>query len=374
MSIDAIIVGGGIVGCAIADRLAADGLQVTLVERDCIGGRATGASMGHLLVADEDPAELMLSAWSCERWRIEQSSLPDAADYRAIGTLWIAADANDMQVAELKQQRLAEAGISSSLLGADALAAAEPALARGLSGALLVASDAIVYPPAVARHLARRAQANGAHVLLGEAVQRIETGAVIMRDGRELRAGAIVLASGCETVDLLGQVPLRRRKGHLLISTAGKAVVGRQLVELGYARSALGDADESVAFNVQPRPNGQLLIGSTRQFQDQSSAVDPRMIRRLIERARQYLPAVERLQALRAWCGFRPTTPDHRPLIGAWPEQPGLWLACGHEGSGVTTSLGTADLLAAQIGGRRLPFDPALFAASRFAARIAHAA
>ena len=369
-----LIVGGGIVGCAIADRLARDGVRVTLIERDCIGGRATGASMGHLLVIDEDPAELALSAWSCERWRVEQSSLPDAADYRAIGTLWIAADAEEMHSAEMKHQRLAEAGIGSELLDADALAVAEPALARGLCGALSVPSDAIVYPPTVARYLSRRAQAKGAKIFLGEAVQRIESGAVILQDGRELRADAIILATGCETADLIGRVPLRKRKGHLLISTAARRLVSRQVVELGYTKSALGDADESVAFNVQPRPNGQLLIGSTRQFDDVSSDVDPRMIGRLLERARHFLPEVDRLQALRAWCGFRPTTPDHRPLIGACPGRQGVWLACGHEGTGITTSLGTAELMAAQILGSAFPFDPTPYAPSRFAADFAHAA
>lgn len=369
-----LIVGGGIVGCAIADRLARDGVRVTLIERDCIGGRATGASMGHLLVIDEDPAELALSAWSCERWQIEQSTLPEAADYRAIGTLWIAADAEEMHHAERKQQRLAEAGIDSQQIPAEALFAAEPALSRGLCGALLVPSDAIVYPPVVARHLAGRAQANGARIMLGASVQRVEAGAVILQDGRELRADAIILATGCETADLIGPVPLRKRKGHLLITTAGRPLVSRQVVELGYTKSALGDADESVAFNVQPRPNGQLLIGSTRQFDDVSSEVNPRMIRRLLERARHYIPEVNRLQALRAWCGFRPATPDHRPLIGACPGRPGLWLACGHEGTGITTSLGTAELIAAQILGADVPFDGTPYAPSRFAADFAHAA
>ncbi len=374
MSSEVIVVGGGIVGCAMADRLARQGAQVTLIERDVIGGRATGSSMGHLLVIDEDPAELALSAWSCERWRAEQSSLPDAADYSAIGTLWVAADAEEMQHAEAKHQRLAAAGVASQLLDVKALLAAEPALARGLYGGLLVPTDAIVYPPVVARHLAHRAQLNGARIMLGQAVRRIESGCVILEDGRELRAEAIILATGCETAELLGPVPLRKRKGHLLISTAGRPLVSRQVVELGYTKSALGDSDESVAFNVQPRPNGQLLIGSTRQFDDESPEVDPRMIGRLLERARHYVPDVDRLQALRAWCGFRPATPDHRPLIGACPGRAGLWLACGHEGTGITTSFGTAELLAAQILGSTPPFDPIPYAPARFADVFAHAA
>ena len=99
-----------------------------------------------------------------------------------------------------------------------------------------------------------------------------------------------------------------------------------------------------------------------------------RLLERLVRRAQEFLPSLPSVTALRAWTGFRPTTPDHRPLIGAWPGRNGLWLACGHEGLGVTTALGTADLLAAQLLGLPLPFDAQPYAPARFAAQVSHAA
>ena len=63
--------------------------------------------------------------------------------------------------------------------------------------------------------------------------------------------------------------------------------------------------------------------------------------------------------------GFRPATPDKLPLIGAWPATPGLWIAAGHEGLGITTSLGTARILADLIAGREPPIDATPFAPAR---------
>lgn len=374
MKRDVLIVGGGIVGCALADRLARAGVDVTLIERDCLGGGATAASMGHLVVLDDDPAELALSAYSCERWREERDQLPDAADYRACGTLWLATDDEEMAEAEAKRARLAAYGIASELVGGAALHAAEPVVARDLPGGLRVPADAVVYPPVAAAHFARRARAHGAETLLGVAVRALTDEGVVLADGRELRAAATVIATGCAVPELLPQAPVRARKGHLLITTRGAPRLNHQLVELGYIKSAHGDAAESIAFNAQPRPTGQVLLGSTRQFDDLDPAIVPQVLGRLLARSRRFLPLLDELQALRVWTGFRPTTPDHRPLIGRWPGRERCWLAAGHEGLGVTTSLGTADLLAAQLLGRRPPFDAAPYDPARCWAEVAHAA
>lgn len=375
MNLDAIIVGGGIVGCAVAERLARAGLAICLLERDVLGGAATAASMGHLVVLDDDTAELSLSAYSCARWRDLAPQLPAAAEYRSTGTLWIARDAAEMDEAARKRKRLASAGVDGELVSPAQLARLEPALAPRLAGGLRVAADAVVYPPVAAAWLAQRAVAAGAQVHCGTEVRAIGDGGVLLANGGRLRARHVIVANGCAVPRLLADVPVHQRKGHLLITTRARPAVNHQLVELGYMQSAHGSDGESVAFNVQPRPTGQLLLGSTRQSDDHGSGVTPRLLRRLVARAQEFLPALARMTALRAWTGFRPATPDHRPLIGAWPARQGVWLACGHEGLGVTTALGTADLLAAQLLGLPLPFDARPYAPARFApdAELAHA-
>ena len=85
------------------------------------------------------------------------------------------------------------------------------------------------------------------------------------------------------------------------------------------------------------------------------------------------MPGLAGLRIIRSWTGLRPATPDGHPLIGPHPGRPGVWLAAGHEGLGITTCFATARLLADQILGRASaigvePYLPARFAALREAA------
>ncbi|HEU5466599.1 MAG TPA: FAD-dependent oxidoreductase, partial [Gemmatimonadales bacterium] len=136
-----------------------------------------------------------------------------------------------------------------------------------------------------------------------------------------------------------------------------------QIVEMGYLKSAHQMTAESAAFNVQPRATGQVLIGSSRELVGWDASVNHGLVAAMLSRAQRFMPALSKLQALRIWTGFRPATPDKLPLIGRWESTPGLWIAAGHEGLGITTSLGTAGLLADLIAGRTpaiaaIPFAP----------------
>jgi glycine/D-amino acid oxidase-like deaminating enzyme len=147
----------------------------------------------------------------------------------------------------------------------------------------------------------------------------------------------------------------------------------RQLVELGYLASAHGKESASVAFNLQPRATGQLLLGSSREFVGLDASLNRPVIDRMLRRALEFVPALARLSAIRSWVGFRPCAPDNLPLVGAWEESPGLFVAVGHEGLGVTTSLGTARLLADLILGKTPALDPAPYSPRRFIGRASHA-
>ena len=78
----------------------------------------------------------------------------------------------------------------------------------------------------------------------------------------------------------------------------------------------------------------------------------------MIERGRHFLPRLGELKAVRVWAGFRPATDDHLPLIGPTESCPSVLLAAGHEGLGITTSLGTAALVADHVLGRTSAIDP----------------
>jgi D-hydroxyproline dehydrogenase subunit beta len=361
---DVAIAGGGIVGCACALSCAQRGLRVALVERDTLGSGATAAGMGHIVVMDDSEAQFALTRSSQELWR--KLNLPATAEYVETGTVWVAADREEMEGAERKCAGYGERGVPCRLLTARELAEAEPNLSRGLAGGLLVPQDAVVYPPTAALELARRAQRLGAQILLGRAVKALGQGLLMLDDGAEIRAERVVHALGAEAAAVMPGLPIRKRKGHLVTTDRYPGFVRHQLVELGYLKSAHSTESHSVAFNVQPRKTGQLLIGSSRQYGDESARVDQRILSAMLARAALYVPGVKKLNAIRVWTGFRAATPDKLPMIGPSIEDETVWLATGHEGLGITTSLATAELIAAGLTGGKPPIAPEPYLPGRF--------
>jgi glycine/D-amino acid oxidase-like deaminating enzyme len=362
MSPDAVVVGAGIVGAACAAELAAAGLAVAVLESRFAGAGATAAGMGHLVVMDGSPAELDLTAAAVELWRDLAPELPAGCEDEPCGTLWIAAEEAELALVRAKAALYRGRGIAAEELSGDDVARAEPRLRPGLAGGLRVPGDRVIYPPAAARFLLARAAARGAELRQGVAATAIGARAVETAAGR-IDADLVVNAAGAEAPLLTPGLPIAPRKGHLVITDRYPGFCRHQLVELGYLASAHGDGAESVAFNVQPRSTGQLLVGSSREYAGFAPEVNRPLLARMLARAVEFVPGLARLSALRAWTGFRPATPDKLPLVGRWEPVPGLWIAAGHEGLGITTALATGRLLADLALGRPplvdpRPFDP----------------
>jgi len=148
-------------------------------------------------------------------------------------------------------------------------------------------------------------------------------------------------------------------------------------VELGYLKSAHTIETDSVAFNIQPRRTGQLLIGSSRQYGDEDSRSDAGILTQMLERATSYMPELACISGLRIWTGFRAATPDKLPLIGpaqGLSDDHTLWVAAGFEGLGITNALGAARLLSDQMLGRESEIDPAPYLPQRISTQAdAHA-
>jgi glycine/D-amino acid oxidase-like deaminating enzyme len=366
-SYDVVIAGGGIVGAACALFCAQAGFSVALVERESLGSGATAAGMGHIVVMDNSEAQFALTRRSQQLWQQLASTLPRSAEYEVRGTIWVAADDGEFDEAARKHDYLNTREVPSRLLSGPELAALEPNLRPGLAGGLLVLEDSVVHPPAVALHLARQAQSLGAILLLGRSVTGLAHGEVTLDDGTRLRAPRLVNALGAEAAICTPGLPVKKRKGHLAITDRYPGFVHHQLVELGYLKSAHLLTTDSVAFNVQPRPTGQVLIGSSRQYGNEDSAVDQAILTAMLTRAALYLPAIASLSVLHVRAGFRAATPDNLPLIGPVIGDPTLWLATGHEGLGITTSLATAELIASAFTGNKPAIAPEPYLPQRFA-------
>jgi glycine/D-amino acid oxidase-like deaminating enzyme len=210
-----------------------------------------------------------------------------------------------------------------------------------------------------ARFLLDRARSRGA-VQRREKVQCLEPGGLRTDSGR-FEADAVILAAGLGITALLPGLPVIARKGHLAITDRVPGLIRHQLIELGYLKSAHGRDAASVAFNVQPRATGQLLIGSTREFTGLDPSPNRALLGRMIRTAVEFLPILAQVPVLRTWTGFRPCGPTNLAVIGPWPGREGLFVAGCHEGFGIGTALATAELLAHHILGTPSALDPASF-------------
>lgn len=360
---DAVIVGGGIVGCSCAYYLSMDLPRIALVEPGPIGGGATAAGMGHLVVMDDSEPQFALTKLSCELWRELRPELPGSVEFENAGTLWVAADDEEMAHVPAKADFYHQRGLAAEVLDAQSLAEAEPNLREGLAGGLRVSGDSVIFPMPAAAWLLEQAVRRGTLRIRARAVSIGRD--VLLSDGARLEAPILINAAGDHAHELTAGLPIQPRKGHLVITDRYPGYVRHQLVELGYLKSAHSMDTESVAFNVQPRATGQLLIGSSRQFVGWEPSVKARMVAKMLGRALAYMPGLAKLKTIRTWTGFRAATPDKLPLIGAWPETPGHWIAAGHEGLGITTSLASGKLLADLVSGRAPCLDPSPFSPAR---------
>ena len=370
MPFDLIIVGAGIVGAACAAECARAGMRVLVLDRGPISGGTTAAGMGHIVVMDDSEAQFALTSYSRRLWLDLRKNLPSDVEYEVCGTLWVAADDEEMAEVHRKAKYYAERGVRTQILGSEGVKRAEPNLRSGMAGALRVLDDGVVYPPCAARYFLEQAKQLGAEVRTGAQVQDLlPEGGVLMADGSRLTAARSVSATGPWAPTLSIGLPVRRRKGHLVITDRYPGFVHHQIVELGYLKSAHSTTQDSVAFNIQPRKTGQMLIGSSRQFDAETSSVDQVILNRMLARALEYMPGLGRLSAIRVWTGHRAATPDKLPAIGPSPTSDRIWLATGHEGLGITTSLGTAHLLADQLLERTTAIPAAPYSPARFASQ-----
>ena len=363
---DVLVIGAGIVGSACAFTLQQQGYQVTLIDEKSPGSGVTAAGMGHLVALDESEDELNLCLYALSLWQDFVREHPGVGDYSQCGTLWVAENEEQLAEAERRAERLNHHHWRAGLVNSDQLRRLEPCLRSGLAGGVRVSGDAVIYPPAVAHYLAGLLQKAGGQCRFGLPVMALNDDGVLLSDGSVIQAAQIVIAAGTGVSRLLPDFRIFPRKGHLAITDRYPGRLQHQVVSMNYGQAAMTADALTVAANVQPRPTGQWLIGSCRQDGQTDTTLDSRALSGVLRSATELLPCLADMRIVRAWAGMRPASPDGHPVIGQHPVQPGIWIAAGHEGLGVTTAFATAHLLAAQMCGKppaldMRPYDPSRF-------------
>ena len=378
--LDLAIVGGGMIGLAIAWRARRQGLSVTVLERKEIGRGTSYVAAGMLApVAEVEFGEagramLELGLRSAEMWpqfaaELERCSGEEVGLLRT-GTLVLARDGDEARERERQIAWRDSLGLRTVRLRASEAREREPALAPTMRLALEAPEDHSVDPRRVLVALRRACEVVGVEMREHSPVARVqldETGArvrgLVLEDGESCVVRHVVIAAGAWSADLEGlpleaRVPVRPVKGQLLRlrDPAGPGLLKRVVrFEGGY---------------LVPRADGRYVLGATveeRGFERHATAGG---VYELLREAHEVVPGVSELQIEELCVGLRPGTPDNVPLVGRAGCQSlaGLTWATGHHRNGILLAPLTAELVVETLlGEARNPLlalcDPGRFAA-----------
>jgi glycine oxidase len=366
---DALVVGGGVVGCAAAWQLAREGLAVTLLERGALAAQASGVAAGMLTpspeASDDGPflrlarASLALFPQWCEALRESSGVDPE---FEPSGSLHVAATPAEADEIRARARRLATPG-AEWLEPRDALEVV-PGVSPAIAGALCSPHDAHVHSQLLTQAAAAAAAALGARVEAGVAVLGLtragERVTGVVTGAGERAAGRVVLCTGAwlpEAAAWLGgrfAFPIEPVRGQIL-SLAQPEPPLRTIVFGGGAY-------------LVPKRDASVVVGATQETVGFDCRVTAEGVGGLLAAAPRLVPALARATFRSAWAGLRPSTPDRLPLVGALPGVEGAVVAAGHFRNGVLLAPLTARLVADFVQGKAPAGDALALRPERFRA------
>ena len=368
---DVVVIGGGVIGTAVAYHLACRRATVILVEKGDLAAEASGACDGLVFLQSKKPGiHLQLAMESRKRFGTFCDRLPLPVEYRACGGMVLVEDETEYRVMAnyvRDQQRI---GLDVQLLDTTEAQNLEPALSRNIAGAAVSSMDGQVNPIALTQSLALGAQHLGAQIMTHTTVTgiRCHAGRITGIDTERglIAADAVVNAAGVyapQVGAMVGlHIPVRPRRGQILVTQAMAPMISRCMISARYIAAKydakLGDAGGE-GISIEQTESGNLLLGSTREFVGVDRRTTIHGMRRIAKNACGLIPALRRMNVIRSFAGLRPHTPDGLPILGAVRGLTGFFMAAGHEGDGIALSLVTGHLLAQLIttGQTDIPVD-----------------
>ena len=359
-----IVAGGGLIGCAIAWRLAQRGARVQVIESSRPGTAASWAAAGMLApLVEAHHRELgRLARASIARFPAFVAELREAsgidAELQMNGKIDIAFD--DATLADMR------AGYGASLpdavrqMSAEDLFVVEANLSRDVVGGIVTDGDGSVDPRKLVRAAWLAASNAGVEFRTGASVREVMCSrngfeAVHLSTGERIEADAVVIAAGAWSSSIRGlplQLPVFPMRG--------------QIVALERVPRALLHLVMSPECYIVPRSDGRLVIGSTMERAGFDARTTAAGISRLLAAAIRAVPALADATVIDSWAGLRPATSDDLPILGADPRADRVFYATGHFKNGILLSAITADAIADLVATGNSDVDIKAFSAARF--------
>lgn len=373
-----VIIGGGVIGTSIAYHLAKQEARVTLIEEKDLASGSSGACDGLVFMQSKKPGiHLSLAMESLNRFEGLQTELPTDIEFKKIGGMVIIETEAEYRAMEKFTKEQQAIGLDVRLLDPSQTFEKEPFLSPNIIGSTFSPLDAQVNPINLTLGFALAARKNHARIINHTRVLGVltknncVTGVATTRGNFD--ADIVVNAAGSMAglvSDMVGiSIPVQPRRGQIVVTHAVKPVLTHCLISAKYIAAKY---DPSLAVNtghgisIEQTDNGNLLLGSTREFVGFNKENTLSGIWKIIRQTAAILPVLENFQVIRTFAGLRPYTPDGLPILGPVRSLNGFFMAAGHEGDGIALSPVTGDLMANMLLGRKTHIPMDAFSPDRF--------
>jgi glycine oxidase len=363
---DVIVVGGGIVGCALAYDLTGYGLTVQLVERRELAREASWASAG--IISPPVPALGARLNMGLIAYRRYPSLVDEVESMTGISTGFsLTGEIMAITDAETAEYRALEAwqqqrGVKTEWLDETHLRRREPALHERFAAGLLTPDTPSIRLDRFTVALAKAAELRGATLREFTTVTGVShsggraTGVQTLEG--PLSGGAVVIAAGAWSGGLVESLDF---------TVPTHAVLG-QMMAISNAPIRIRHVIAGGGGYIVPRADGTVAVGATEEPEAGfDGRVTPAGVRWLSELVDRVVPTLNHGTLESTWAGLRPASGDNELIVGRLPHLDNVWIATGHYRSGALLGPGTSQLLAASIvdGSNTeelAAFDPARFA------------
>ncbi|MCZ2260292.1 NAD(P)/FAD-dependent oxidoreductase [Sporosarcina sp. G11-34] len=374
---DVVVIGGGIMGAAIAHYGAKSGLDITVLEKKELASGTSSRCDGNILAIDKDPGfDSQMSLKSQQLVHVLSKELEVSFEYRNPGSILVCENDVEMEAANKWVNEQLAAGGDFRMLDRADLRNESKYFADDLYGGLECKTDSTVNPYMLTFSMFHSAKKYGAKILENTEVTNIEkdgTGLfTIETTNGTYTANKVVNAAGV-WAPIIGKmlgvnVPITPRKGQLIVASRQQPVGLRKVMEFGYLISKFGGErvvdpiteKYGVALVFEPTESQNFLIGSSREFTGFDTKVNHEVTKYIAKRAMRFYPKIADMTVIRTYAGLRPWTEDHLPIISRVDHIPGFYIAAGHEGDGISLAAVTGKLIEEMINEKEtcIPTDP----------------
>lgn len=354
------IIGGGIVGCAIAYYVSKAGIDCMVIEKNDIASGTSSRCDGNVTIVDKDPGfDSQMSLVSQELTIDLNEDLELPFEYRELGSLLVCDNDEEMEAAVEWVKTQNDAGLKFNVLEPSDIREESPFFADDIPGGLECETDSLINPYLFCYSLIDKAKQYGLKTYTQTEVTNItkKDDFTIETTNGTFTAKKVVNAAGV-WAPFIGQmldlnIPITPRKGHIIVGARQEPVMMRNVMEFGYLMNKFGReriADPlttkyGVALVLEPTESQNFLLGSSRQFVGYDAQVDINVVQTIAKRGLRFFPKMKDFKMIRAYTGFRPYTEDHLPIVSAVEEIPGFYIAAGHEGDGISLATVTGKLI-----------------------------